>query len=76
MERGEPLPHSLIGNTLIAWIHVGQAAHIARTLDVILAPERIESRKFLFHMAGEHRQLLEGPKSLRCRHAGLLRHRR
>ena len=49
-----------IGHRLIAGKHVGQAAHVAGPLDIVLAPEGIDPAAPDAHVAAEHGQVGQG----------------
>ena len=49
-----------VGDRLIAGEDVGQAAHVAGALDVVLAAERVDAAAFNADVAAEHGQVGQG----------------
>ena len=45
------------GNCLVAGVHIGQAAHVAGALHVVLPAQRIDAAARNAHVAAQHRQV-------------------
>ena len=57
--RIEPCPERVVLDVLEAWQPVGQGAHVAAALDVVLATERVQATAVLADVSGEDRQVDE-----------------
>src|SRR5581483_3727676 len=53
----EPLPDLVVVLVLEAWKSIGDRAHVAAALDIILASQRIESRSVLANVSREQREI-------------------
>ena len=49
-----------VGHVLIGRVDIGQTAHVAGALDVVLTAQRIDAAAGLPHVAAEHRQIGQG----------------
>ena len=65
----EQLAHGVVGDVAIAGELVRERAHVARTLHVVLAAQRIHADAFAADVAGRHREIRDAHdhgRALRC----------